>query len=137
MIRQQPADTVGRTTLFVRRERKNDVAVRDVTFLFEAQQIRDKDRRHRFVVARAATIVVAVALGEDEGIEVRRPIGLARGDHVEVREQKQRLPRTGAVVAHDEIHLVGAGPEHLHVGRWKAGIQESLLHRLGRLPDEP
>ena len=88
VVGDEPAYTVRRSTLFVGREHEEDVAVRDVALLLETQQVGDEDRAHRLVVARAASVVVAVALRELERVDVGRPIALQRLDDVEMREQQ-------------------------------------------------
>ena len=65
LVLQQPDDAVvGAAALFVGGERDDDVAVRLEAFTLVANQVGDPDRRLRLVVAGAAAVEVAVALGE-------------------------------------------------------------------------
>ena len=62
MIFDEPVYAVESAAFFVRRQCDDDVAVWRKAFLFEANQIRHKKRRHRFVIRRAAPVVIAVLL---------------------------------------------------------------------------
>ena len=84
---------------------------------------------------RAAAEEVAVLLVEHE--RIARPVGAARRDDVEVREQEDRL-RASSRRGRDSARRgcpcrLAAGIEHLHVARRKAGGAEARGHRLGGL----
>ena len=134
VVRDQPSHAVRPAALFVGGQREDDVAVGNVVFLLEAQQRGDEDRRHRLVVTRAAAVVVAVALREDEWIEVGRPVLLERRHDVEVREEQERFAtaRARAVVSDDDVALIGPRAALEDVGLRKPRVAESLRHRIRR-----
>ena len=135
VIVDQPRDTVRSAPFFVSRQCKNEIALRYVAFLFVAQQIRDKHRRHRLVVRRAASEKESVLFNHDE--RIARPVTAQRRDHIEVREQQQRLPLTFAMIADDQVSLgwpIG-GNEDLHVRLRKSRRDETRRHRTRCLRD--
>src|SRR5450631_810377 len=64
MVLEQPLDpeTVAVENFLIGLERDDDIAFGLVTFLLVTNEIGDKGRRHVFVIAAAARIVIAVLL---------------------------------------------------------------------------
>jgi hypothetical protein len=130
VILEQPVDAVRGAALLVRGQRDDDVTVGDVALLLRPEDVRDEDRRHRLVVGRAAPVVVAVPLREDERVEIGRPVGLERLDDVEMREEQQRPARARAAAdPRNDVVLLGARTADEDVGLGNAGIAEALRHR--------
>ncbi len=115
--------------LLVGLEREDDVAVGLIAFLLVADHVRDERRRHVFVVARAASVEIAVLLDELEGIG--GPVLRLRFDDVDMGEEEDRLARAGAVQPGDEVALARRRLEHLHVGVGKACGAQPRRHRVG------
>src|SRR5262245_53410559 len=132
-VLDQPVDAVEAAAFFVRREGENEIAVRSKALLLQANQIRRDDRRHRFVVARAAAVEESVLLEEDERIE--RPVLAPRLDDVEVREEEEWLARAGPAIARDQIVLARIGAREHHVRRGESGGLQPRGHGLGGLGD--
>src|SRR5262245_26271922 len=65
MVLEEPFDTIGGTALLVRGQHHDDVAIRNVSFLLQPEDVRNEDRGHRLVVGGPAAVVIAVALRED------------------------------------------------------------------------
>jgi len=82
MIPDDPlhADGVAIENFFVRFEDHFDIPIGPVTFLLVTNQVRDESRRHKFVVTRAAGVIVAVLFNKLEGIE--RPVLASRLDNI-------------------------------------------------------
>ena len=130
VVLHEPVDAVEIAAFFVGREREDQIAVGDEAFLLQPNHVGDELRRHRLVVARAAAIEPAVLLEKGERIE--RPVLALRLDDVEVREEQQRPPRAGAVIADDEVVLARIGAEEVDVGVRKSRRPQPRGHRLGR-----
>ncbi len=124
------AEPVSVEDFLIGLEREDDVAIGLVAFLLVADHVRDEGRRHEFVVARAAPVVIAVLLDELEGIG--RPVLRLRLDDVDMGKEQERLVRAGAVQAGDEVALARRGLEHLHVGIGKARGAQPRRHGVGR-----
>ena len=130
-VREQPADAIVVAPFFVSRQGDDEIARGDETLLPHENEVRDPDGGHGLVVRGAAAVVEAVALEKRERIE--RPILGVRVDHIEVREQKNRLGASRATQARHQVTLLGMRSDNVHVLFGKAGIEESACHRLGRL----
>jgi hypothetical protein len=105
VLLQQKLRAVEVAALLVGRQRDDEVALGPEVLLPVADEVGDEDGGHRLVVAGAAAVEVAFALGELEGVETLRPVLPAGLDHVDVGEQKERLARARAAQARDEIPL--------------------------------
>jgi hypothetical protein len=130
VICDQPAHAVRRSPFLVRGQNQNDVTIRHESFAFISNEVGDEYRRHRLVVARAAAIVVAVALREDKRIEVGGPVALERGDDVEMGKQHQRLTCARPTIADDQVSLIRARPALEYVRRWKPRFDQPAGHRI-------
>ncbi len=129
MILQQPIDAIGFAAFFVGGEREDDVAIRPVIFLLEANQRGDEDGVAAFHVLRAAAVEVAVLLDEFEGVD--GPVFAAGFDHVQVPDEEDGLLRAGAAKARDHVAFALVGAEHVHVGGGEARVAQALGHRFG------
>ena len=119
-----------RDDLLIAGKRDDQVALGPVALLLVADQVIEKNRRHRLVVEGATGVEVAVLLDQLERVAL--PI-LAPGlDHIEVAEQKDRLFRAGAAVARDEVAFLRRARwnDDLHVARRNAARGEPRAHRL-------
>src|SRR5258708_39353173 len=108
----------------------DDVAFPAEPLGLEADQVGAEDRGHRLVVDRAARVVVAVLLGELEGVEAAGPVLLLRLDDVEVGEEQEGLELARAAQPCDQVPLERSGHPYLDVLRVEARVEEALRHRL-------
>ena len=118
MILDEPVDAVERTAaFFIGGEGDDEVAVGNESFLFVLNQIGDPDGGLGFVVAGAAAIEVTVLFEELKGID--GPVFALGFNDVNMGKQEERLALAGAVIAHNEIELFGAGAieEDVFVGK--------------------
>ena len=125
----QPVHSVRSAAFFVGGQREDDVAVRNVAFLLEADQRGDHDGVAVFHVLRAAAVVVAVFL--DELKRIGGPVLAACFDHIEMSDEQHRLVLAAAVQTHHQILLAIVGPEDLHVAVGKSGVAKTLRHGFG------
>ena len=111
---------------------QHDVALRPIAFAFVADQVVEEHRHHRLVVGGAARVKVAALLDQLE--RVAGPVFAPGFDHIEMAEQQNRLLRTIAAQARDQVALFRRARRHddLDVGRRNAAGDQPLLHRLGR-----
>ena len=134
MVLQQPLNPqrVFIQRLFVGLQRQNDVTIGPVALLFVTNEVGHEGRCHVFVVAGAAPVVIAVLLGELEWIE--RPVrGICR-NHVDMRQQQDRLAGAGAAQPRHQIALARRRLEHLHVRPVEACGAKPCRHRIGGAP---
>src|SRR5579862_3950861 len=126
MIAEQPVDAIGIAALFVGGKRDDDVAIRAIVFLGEANQRGDVDRVAVLHVLRAAAVGVAVFFDELEGIG--GPIEAWGFDDVEMADHQDRAVGSGAAKARDHIFATDAWAEDLDVARGNSGVAEALGH---------
>src|SRR6185436_2433164 len=99
-------------------------------FLLVPDEVRDPDRGLRLVVPGAAPVEIAVLLQQREGIDA--PVFALRFDHVEVREEQERLGLPRPAITHDDVGLVRRRSRDHDVLAREAGVEEALRHRLRR-----
>ena len=99
--------------LLVGLQHQDDVAVGGEAFLLVADEVRNERRCHEFVVARAATIEIAVLLGQLEGIE--RPVGSKGLDDIKMRHEQDRFAGASAAQPCHQVALARGWFEHLNV----------------------
>src|SRR5882724_9625180 len=115
VILEQPVDSaVGAAALFVGGEGHDDVAIGFKTFLFVADQVGDPDGGLGFVVAGAAAVEVAVFLDELERVHI--PVFALGLDDVGVGEEQDGFVGAGAVIADDQVALLGNCAAYENVG---------------------
>ena len=120
LVLNQPLYAVeGTASLFVGRERDDDVAVRLEAFAAVTDEIRDPDRSLGLVVAGAAAVKVAIALDELE--RVHAPVFAFGFHNVGVRQKQERFAPAGAAIAGHQICFAWAGSADEDVGFGKAG----------------
>src|ERR1700721_2862087 len=129
MVFHQPIDAIRLATLFVSRERKNDVTIGLESFFLEADQRRRHDGIATLHILRAAAVVKAVFLKENEGID--RPVLAVRFDYIEMSDQQKRLMFSCSAQTNDKIFLAIVRAKNLHVRFRKAGIAKALRHGFG------
>ena len=110
--------------VFVRRQRQNQVAVRAVPLLLEADERRHQNRIVHLHVLRAAAVEVAVFLDELKGIG--GPVVALRLDDVEVADDEDGLVGSGSPQASDHVAFGIVWPEHLNVRGGKSGVLQTL-----------
>ena len=133
MVLQQPpdADLVTVEDFLVGLKRQDDIAVGLVALLLVADHVGDEGRRHEFVVAGTASVVIAVFLDQLERID--RPVLAICRHHVDMGKQEDRLARAGTAQPHHKVALARRGLQHLHVTIRKAGRTKARRHCFGRL----
>ena len=132
MVLQHPLDShrVVVAGLFVGFQQKNDVSIRLIPFLFEANQVRDTRGGHEFVVFGASSVKITVLLQQLE--RIKRPVLASCFDDIEMGHQQDRLPRACAVQPRHEIPFARRRVEDLDVSAGVACGAEPGSHRLGR-----
>ncbi len=85
MFPEQPVHTVGRAALFIGGQRENQIAVRQIAFLFQADEIGNQDGVAFLHVFRAAAVEIAVFFDEFEWIG--GPIRSERFDDVQMPDE--------------------------------------------------
>src|SRR5450631_306540 len=135
MVFQQPVDpAVGAAAFFVGGEGYDDVAIGFEAFLFVADHVGDPDGGLGLVVAGATAVEVAVLLDELERVHV--PVFAFGFDDVGVGQEQDGLAGASAVVANDQIALLGNGAAYEDVGVGEAcGFEASsggIGYRRGR-----
>jgi len=98
---EQPIDAVVIAALFVGGQRKDQIAVGDKAFAFQAQKTFHQDGVAFLHVLRASAIEKSVFFDELEG--VHGPVFAAGFDHIQVADEEDGFFLAGAVIADDEI----------------------------------
>jgi hypothetical protein len=129
VIGEEPVDTIRFAAFFVRGEREDDVAVRLVIFLLQANQRGDQDGIAALHVLGTAAVEVAILLGELKG--VYRPVFTARFDHVQVAHEQDWLLCACALQTDDEIAFAVVGADDLDVGCGETGFEKAAGHGIG------
>src|SRR5439155_6756270 len=133
MLVEQPIHTVGRAALFVGSQRENQIAVRQIPFLFQADEIGDQDGVAFLHVFGTAAVEVAVLLNEFEGIG--GPVRTERFHDVEVPDEKNGLAFSGAAKTSDEIFLAFVGTGYFNVVVGETSVAQAFGHGLGSCRD--
>src|SRR5262249_31635710 len=129
VLLDEPIDTIVLSArFFVGGEGNDQVAVRTVVLLLEADQVGDPDGGHGFVVNGTAPVKVTLALEEFERID--GPVLAARLDDIEMREQQQRPTRPTGAVSSDQIASLRRRAENCNIGSSKASVLQSGGHGL-------
>src|SRR6266436_1267728 len=127
MLREQPVHAVERAALLIGGQSENQIAVRYVSFLFQADEIRDQDGIAFLHVLGAATVEVTVFLDEFEGIG--GPVRAEGFDDVEVPDEKDGFAFSGSVKTRDEIFLAFVRPGYFDIARGEASLAQTSGHR--------
>ena len=132
MIFQEPARTVVRRVrqLFIRRQRKDDVALWLEALLAVLNQVGDEACRHRLIVRGTAATEKPIDLLQYK--RIKRPVLALGFNHVDMRDQQDRFLCAGAAQAHDHVALARTGRKNLDVFIRKATGLQPRRHRLGR-----
>src|SRR5258708_6756217 len=93
MILQKPIHSVEDSTLFVRGERENDIALGHITLSLKANQCSDQNGIVDLHVLSAASIEVTILLNELERIGA--PIAAQSLDNIQMANNQNRLERAG------------------------------------------
>ena len=132
MIGHQPVDAVGVSAFLVRGESHNDVAAGHEALAPQANQCVDKLGHAALHVERPASIEEAIAFGQPEWVQTCGPSIFRRVDHVEMRNQQDRLGCTLPAQPHHQVLLVGAWAGERQIGIGEACDAQTRHHRLGR-----
>jgi hypothetical protein len=136
VVLQQVVDAVVGPALLIGGERHDDVAVPTIPLGLEAHDRRQVHRAVVLVVGDAAPEEGRVLL--DEGERRQRPVLGLGLDHVDVREEEQRLAaHVPSAQTGDEVPLAVVLLDDDHVGVGKTGRLEARRHRLRRLERAP
>ena len=130
VIFQQPIHAVRLSALLIGGERQDDVAVRDIAFLLQTNEIGDGNGIGFLHVLGAAPIEIAVLFHEFE--RIGGPILAPRLDHVEVTDDQNGARRRAgpSPIAGNQISLTVIGPEDDNIGCGKPSVEQSLRHGL-------
>src|SRR6266851_7359852 len=129
MLVQQPVNSVERATLLIGGQRKNQVAVRQIAFFFQADEIGNENGVAVLHVLGSAAVKVAVFLDEFEWIG--GPILAVRFDDVKVPDEQDGLAISGSVKANDEILLPLVGTGDMDVPLSETRFEQTASHRFG------
>src|SRR5713226_8996575 len=133
MFPEQPVHAVEGAALLVGGQRENEVAIRQISFFFQADEIGDQDGVAFLHIFRAAAVEVAVFLDEFEGIG--GPVRPERFDDVQVPDKQDGLAFSGSAKTRDEILLAPIGPGYMNVVFGKASVEQTPGHRFGSSGD--
>ena len=128
MIVDQPIDSIRGAAFFVGRECQDDVTIRHISFLLEPDQRGHHDGIAIFHVLRTAAVVVTIFLHKLKRIS--SPIFAPCFDHVEVADEQDRFVLAAAMEAHHQVFLAVVRSENVKIALRKAGVPETLRHRL-------
>ena len=127
MILQEPVDTIRLTSLFVCREREDEVAVRFESFFVQAQEGRHENGVAVFHILRAAPVIIAIFLDELKGIG--GPVLTARFNDIFMPDEEDWRLRAGSAIADDQVFFAVVRAAEEDVGPRKARVKKTLLHR--------
>ncbi len=132
MLPHQPLRPVELATLFIRRERQNQVALRLVPLPVQPQKRLHQRGVGVLHVLRPPAVVVAILLDKLEWIG--RPIGAQSLHDIHVAQKQHRLLGWGSTraEAYHQILLARIRPQQMHIGSRKSSVEKSLLHGRGR-----
>ncbi len=131
VVLDEPLDAVVLAALFVGRQRENQIALRLIALLLQAQKGRHQRGVAILHVLCAASVEVAVLFAENERVE--RPVGRLRFDHIEMPDEQNRPSGARSVIAHHQQALARRRNQHLYVVRRETGIAKPRRHRFGCL----
>src|SRR6266404_4043579 len=126
---QQPVHAVRAAAFFIGGQRQNQIAVRNITFLFQADKTGDQQGVAGLHVFRAAAVEIAVLLKKNKRID--GPVLAACFHYIQVSDEQDRLARAAAVIANDQILFVFAWARDLYVFFFESSFTQSLCHGLG------
>src|SRR5437879_1725079 len=118
MLPEQPVDAVERAALFISGQSENQIAIRDIAFFFQADEIGHQDGIAFLHVLGAAAVKVTVFLDEFEGIG--SPIRTESFDDVQVANEKDGLAFSGSAKTRDEIFLAFVWSGHFDIALGEA-----------------
>src|SRR5947209_13121188 len=129
MLVQQPVNSVERATLLIGGQRKNQVAVRQIAFFFQADEIGNENGIAVLHVLGSAAVKVAVFFDEFEWIG--GPILAVRFDDVQVPDEQDGLAISGSVKANDEVLLPLVGTGDVEVLLSETRFEQTAGQRFG------
>src|SRR5438093_2457597 len=129
MLVQQPVNSVERATLLIGGQRKKQVAVRQIAFFFQADEIGNENGIAVLHVLGSAAVKVAVFFDEFEWIG--GPILAVRFDDVQVPDEQDGLAISGSVKANDEILLPLVGTGDMDVPLSETRFEQTTSQRFG------
>src|SRR5258708_4330524 len=122
----QPVPPVERAPLLIGGQSENQIAVRRISFLFQADEIGDQDGIPFLHVLGATAIEVTVLLDEFEGIG--GPVRAEGFDDVQVPDEEDGLAFSGSAKTRDEIFLAFVRPGYFDIARGEASIPQTNGH---------
>src|SRR2546430_884718 len=129
MLFEQPVHTVRRAALLIGGQRENQIAVRQISFPFQADEIGNQDGIAFLHVFCAAAVEVAVFLDEFE--RIGGPVRSERFDDIKVPDEKDGLTFSGPTKTRDEIFLPFVRPGDLDIAFGEASVAQTFGHRFG------
>src|SRR6266704_4788395 len=129
MLVQQPVNSVERATLLIGGQRKDQVAVRQIAFFFQADEIGSENGVAVLHVLGSAAVKVAVFFDEFEWIG--GPILAVRFDDVQVPDEQDGLAISGSVKTNDEILLSLVGTGDMEVLLSETCFEQTASQRFG------
>src|SRR5882762_3917903 len=133
MFPEQPVHAVEGAALLIGGQRENEIAIRQIAFFFQADEIGDQDGIAFLHIFRATAVELAVFLDEFEGI--RGPVRPERFDDVQVPDKQDGLAFSGSAKTRDEILFPFVRPGYSYVGLGEAPVEQTLGHRFGSSGD--
>src|SRR5216683_6223106 len=126
---EQPVHAIEGAALLIGGQRENQIAVRLIAFLFQADEIGDQDGIAFLHVFRAPAVEVAVFLDEFEGIG--GPVRSERFDDIQVPDEKDRFAFSGSAKTRDKVLLPFIGAGYLDIALGETSVAQTLGHRFG------
>src|ERR1700722_17716287 len=135
MFAHQPISAVELASFFVRRQRKDQVALRLISLAMQTQESLNQRGVGVLHVLRAAAVEITVLLNELKRIS--GPIGAQSLDHVDVAEEKNGLVRrcSGSAEADHEVLFALIGAKQVNVLGRESRLEEVALEGRGRSGD--
>ena len=125
---EQPVNAIRSPAFFVRSQRENQIAVRQVTLFLQADETCHQQSVTRLHVFRATAVKIAILF--DKNKRIGGPVFASRLNDVQMSNKQNWLARASAMVANDEIFFVTARTGSLNVFSLKSGFTQPFGHRL-------
>src|SRR5207247_6714262 len=126
---QQPVNAVERATFLIGGQRKNQVAVGQIAFFFQADEIGNENGVAVLHVLGSAAVKVAVFLDEFEGIG--GPVLAVRFDDVQVPDEQDGLAISSSAQTDNEILLPLVGSRDMDVLLSETRFEQTASQRFG------
>src|SRR5207244_12147556 len=125
---EQPVNAIRSAAFFVRSQRENQIAVRQVTLFLQADETCHQQSIARLHVFSATAVKIAILFNKNK--RIGGPVFASRLNDVQMSNEQNWLARASAMVTNDEIFFVTARTGSLNVFFLKSGFTQAFGHRL-------